>query len=261
MYSEPCARLITRVTPKMSESPAASRNRNIALLRPLKNCNRKSSTELPTVFFLRALFLPDSAGSLANLFDLLLGEEQILGPDELGIHQNPVAQRRVETGLADPYSRVPLVVEGTDRHFAHGRVQREALQGVDHLLLIGGSCFLDGLDKEERALVAEQVGGPGVLAEPGLVRAHELPAPGALLQGPGRVPAMVVALGGVAPQDDPVPLTPPGRGYGQHALVEPEGFALLVEAGVLGQGSVQDLGAGLKDSGNIWAVVALAELG
>src|ERR1700674_1394725 len=38
MYSEPWAKLMILSTPKMSESPDAIRNRNMAVVRPLRSC-------------------------------------------------------------------------------------------------------------------------------------------------------------------------------------------------------------------------------
>src|SRR5690348_17373285 len=47
MYSEPCAKLTTRVTPKISDSPEAIRNSVEALASPFRNC----ATKLATVLF------------------------------------------------------------------------------------------------------------------------------------------------------------------------------------------------------------------
>src|SRR6266487_5478921 len=41
MYSEPCAKLTMRVTPKMSDSPAATRNSDDAPARPLRSWMRR----------------------------------------------------------------------------------------------------------------------------------------------------------------------------------------------------------------------------
>ncbi len=44
MYSEPCAKLTTRVTPKISVSPAATRNSDDAAARPFSSCSAKETS-------------------------------------------------------------------------------------------------------------------------------------------------------------------------------------------------------------------------
>jgi hypothetical protein len=47
MYSEPCAKLTIRLTPKMSERPAATRKRELAPARPFRNCSRTAEPLTP----------------------------------------------------------------------------------------------------------------------------------------------------------------------------------------------------------------------
>src|SRR5688500_7201438 len=59
MYSEPWARLTMRLTPKMSDSPAATRNSELAPASPFRNCSRTAASLNPAVSLLpqRADFL------------------------------------------------------------------------------------------------------------------------------------------------------------------------------------------------------------
>src|SRR5437588_516974 len=71
MYSEPCAKLTTRVTPKISDSPEATRNSVDALASPFRNCATKLATvsigrsQLPDFgvarLVLRAVRVPERA--------------------------------------------------------------------------------------------------------------------------------------------------------------------------------------------------------
>ncbi len=47
MYSEPCAKFTTRVTPKISVSPAATRNSAEAPARPLRSCAKNDASDTP----------------------------------------------------------------------------------------------------------------------------------------------------------------------------------------------------------------------
>ena len=46
MYSEPCAKLTMRLTPKISDSPAATRNSELAPASPFRNCSRTAARSI-----------------------------------------------------------------------------------------------------------------------------------------------------------------------------------------------------------------------
>src|SRR5688572_4231477 len=58
MYSEPCAKLTMRLTPKISDSPAATRKSELAPASPLRNCRKTAEPLTPA-----ALFLPQFAAN------------------------------------------------------------------------------------------------------------------------------------------------------------------------------------------------------
>jgi hypothetical protein len=46
MKNEPCAKLTMRVTPKISDKPAATKNKDEALASPLRACTKRLATSM-----------------------------------------------------------------------------------------------------------------------------------------------------------------------------------------------------------------------
>src|SRR3990170_3752096 len=129
MYSEPCAKLTMRLTPKISDSPAATRNSELAPASPFRNCSRTAASLNPAVSL-----LPQCA-------DFLLG-----GLDFRPVNVAPVDHRAAAAfpgELADVGAHGRLVIERAPDDWAERRLHLQALQSFDQLLRVGGPGFAD----------------------------------------------------------------------------------------------------------------------
>src|SRR5581483_2443835 len=146
MYSEPCAKLTTRVTPKISDSPEAIRNSVDALASPFRNC----ATKLATVLFggtqlshfgvarlhLRAVDVPEGGH---DALAVLHGEASDVG-----------AHRR-------------LVVDRAIRDAAERRVDLQLLHRLDQLLRVGAARLRDRRRRALHRRVADDRAEPRVV--------------------------------------------------------------------------------------------------
>src|SRR6185436_410770 len=129
MYSEPCAKLTMRLTPKIKDSPDATRNSELAAASPLRNCRRRAAALNPAV-----LLLPPRA-------DVLVGR---LHPGAVGVA--PVHHRALAVSLrelADVGAHGRLVIERAPYDRPEGCLHFQALQRFDQLLGVGGLRLAD----------------------------------------------------------------------------------------------------------------------
>src|SRR3954466_4626762 len=111
MYSEPCAMLTMRVTPKMSDRPADRKNSDEAFARPLRAWSSNTSSDS---LLLRRPHLPHFG--VGRLHRRAVDEVEILHGALAVLHR----------GLPDPCAHGALVVDGAVRDRSDGRVQLEA---------------------------------------------------------------------------------------------------------------------------------------
>src|SRR4051812_29088127 len=116
MYSEPCAKLTTRVTPKISDRPDAIRNSVDALASPFRNC----ATKLATVLF---------GGAQLSHFGVARLDLRAVDVAERGHHALAVLHGEAP----DEGAHRRLVVERAIRDPAERRVDGEALHRLDQL--------------------------------------------------------------------------------------------------------------------------------
>src|SRR5688500_15814876 len=100
MYSDPCAKFTTRVTPKMSESPEAMRNSTIALARP-------ESSWTTTIEGVRAAA---ALAAGAHLLHLVRGRKHLVAGYVLVVHHHADAALGVDLRGADPRAQCRLPV-------------------------------------------------------------------------------------------------------------------------------------------------------
>src|SRR4051812_2730178 len=133
MYSEPCAKLTTRVTPKMSDSPDATRKSVEALARPFRNCATKLDMAPRRA---RRLFrrpqLPHLGVGRLDLRTVHVAERG---------HDAPAVLQRQ---AADESAHGRLVIERAVGDAAERRVDGEALHRRDQLLGVGAARLGDG---------------------------------------------------------------------------------------------------------------------
>src|SRR5690348_11500071 len=97
MYSEPCAKLTIRVTPKISDRPADTRNSDEAAASPFRSWMTKE-----------AKVTPRSVGG-PHLPDLLVARQRVLAVDEAPVGHDALAV--LEPDAADIGAHGRLVVE------------------------------------------------------------------------------------------------------------------------------------------------------
>src|SRR5687768_8781196 len=119
MNSEPWAKLTMRVTPKMSDSPAARRNSELAPASPFRNCSR-TAEPLTGLLLLRA-----------QLADFLVSglELRPVGVAPVDHHAPAVFLRK----LADIGAHGRLVVDAAPHDRPERRLHLEPLQRLDEL--------------------------------------------------------------------------------------------------------------------------------
>src|SRR5687768_850850 len=143
MNSEPCAKLTMRLTPKISDSPAATRNSELAPASPFRNCSRTAASLNPAVSL-----LPQRA-------DLLLG-----GLDPGAVDVAPVDHRALAVflrELADVRAHRRLVVERAPYDRAKRGLHLQALQSLDQLLGVRRLRLAHGIrDRVDRGIADDR---------------------------------------------------------------------------------------------------------
>src|SRR5829696_7536813 len=129
MKSEPCAKLTMRLTPKISDNPAATRKSELAPARPFSSCSRTAAPLKRA----RSVF-PQCAHFLIGRL-----EARTVRVAPIDHHAAAVAPRE----LADVSAHRRLVVDRAPVHQAEGRLHVEAVQRLDHLLRLGRACLAD----------------------------------------------------------------------------------------------------------------------
>src|SRR5687768_3469212 len=129
MNSEPCAKLTMRLTPKISDSPAATRNSELAPASPFRNCSRTAASLNPAVSL-----LPQRA-------DLLLGGLDLRPVDVAPVDHRAAAAFPGE--LADVGAHRRLVIERAPDDRPERRLHLQTLERFDQLLCVGGPGFAD----------------------------------------------------------------------------------------------------------------------
>src|SRR5207237_5033827 len=127
MYSEPCAMLTMRVTPKMSDRPADRKNSDEAFARPFKAWSARTSS-----------------GSLlprAHLPHFGIGRLHRGAVDVFDVDHRAAAL--FERDLADPRPHGALVVDRAVRARPGSRVGREGGEGRADLLRLGAARLGD----------------------------------------------------------------------------------------------------------------------
>src|SRR3954470_11602313 len=141
MYSEPCAMLTMRGTPKMSDNPADKKNSDEAFARPL-----------------RAWIASTSRGTLllrrAHLPHFGIGGLNRRTVDELDVDHRALAA--LDRGLADPRAHRALMVDAAVRDRPGRRVDAQPGERSDQLLGVGPAGLLDALGERLHGDVADQ---------------------------------------------------------------------------------------------------------
>src|SRR5215472_19204871 len=159
MYSEPCAKLTMRVTPKMSDNPAATRNSEDALARPLTNWMRRAER-------VRASLLRRTVRPHPVVRRQIVGAARVLRVDHDALavlHGDPPnvrAHRR-------------LVIERAERDLAERRIDDEPLHGRDQLLGVGGARLANRRCSGHHRAVADDRALTRVVFELSLVGVEE----------------------------------------------------------------------------------------
>src|SRR5581483_6713596 len=157
MYSEPCAMLTMRLTPKMSDSPADRKKSDEAFARPFRAWSARTS---------RGSLLPR-----AQLPYFVIRGQDRGDVDVLDVHHRALAL--LYRGLADPRAHGALVIARAISDRAGRRVDLQVGEGAHQLLGIGAARLLDaGGDRLQRD-VADQRAEPRVVVVALLVRADE----------------------------------------------------------------------------------------
>src|SRR5512137_908957 len=169
MYSEPCAKLTTRVTPKISVNPALSRNSVEPYDRPATNWPKIRST------WNRAAGQPPA--SLLRFGRAAPGGLGLRGQEVRPIGVAPVDHRSAAVAyaeLADEGAHRRLVVDAAEHHRAEGRRPREPAHGRDQLLGVGRLRLLQRLEDRGEGRVPDHRAEARVVVEALVVRVEEL---------------------------------------------------------------------------------------
>src|SRR5262247_166282 len=119
-----------RVTPKMSERPEATRNRNIALARPLRSwTRRRDMAASPHPAREKALRL----AARAHLLHFFVGGQHLLAGDVLVVHHDADPALRIDLGRANPRAHRRLAIHGAEGDGPDGRLHLEPLEGSHEL--------------------------------------------------------------------------------------------------------------------------------
>src|SRR5215467_7961180 len=141
MYSEPCAKLTMRVTPKMSDNPAATRNSEDALARPLTNWMRRAER-------VRAPLLGRPVRPHP-----VVGRQIVRAARVLPVDHDALAVLHGDPPDVRAHRR--LVIERAEGDLAERRVDDEPLHRSDQLLGIGGARFANRRRSSHHRAVAD----------------------------------------------------------------------------------------------------------
>src|SRR5215475_1971284 len=175
MYSEPCAKFTIRVTPKISDSPTATRNSVDALASPFRNWMRAEATaQGRTGASQRPRGNPRARTRLfagTDLLDLGLGRQELraVGVRPRGHHALAV----LHADPTDIGAHRGLVVERAVRDPAERRVDLEALHRRDELFIVEAPRLLHRRHCGHDGRVADHRTEPRVVVPPLLIRGEE----------------------------------------------------------------------------------------
>src|SRR5215471_5332820 len=159
MYSEPCAKLTMRVTPKMSDNPAATRNSEDALARPLTNWMRRAER-------VRASLLGGAVRPHPVVGRQIVGAARVLPVDHHALavlHGDP----------PDVRAHRRLVIERAEGDLAERRIDDEPLHSSNQLLSVGGARLANRGGGGHHRAVSDDRALAGVVLVLRLVRLEE----------------------------------------------------------------------------------------
>src|SRR5690349_20226383 len=117
MKKEPCAKFTIRVTPKMMDSPEATRNSVEALARPFRNWRSSSSIYRDGGAAAPVAVVTDRCSARRpQLGGLRRRRQQIVAGDVLPVHHDALAV--LDVGPADEHAHGRLVVRGAEGNLA-----------------------------------------------------------------------------------------------------------------------------------------------
>src|ERR1051326_4635864 len=155
MYSEPWAKLTMRLTPKMSDSPAARRKSELAPASPFRNCRRTAAPLNPGGS--RKAGLKSARLLLPQRADFLVGGLVARAVGVAPIHHHALAVLLRKLPHVGAHRR--LVVDRAPHDRAEGRLHLQAFERGDELLGVGAARLLhrfgDGVHRgiaDDRAL-------------------------------------------------------------------------------------------------------------
>src|SRR5271170_2668738 len=144
MYSEPCATLITRVTPKMRVSPAATKNKPDAVARPFRAWKARPSTFMCRRYqtgaesrdaFRSAACACSIRTGRPQLLDLFVGRQNRSAIDKFVVDHDACSV--LDTNLADVTTERRLVIDGAEDERPERSIHLEAAERLDHLFGVG----------------------------------------------------------------------------------------------------------------------------
>src|SRR5437870_4252268 len=157
MYSEPCAMLTMRVTPKISDSPADRKNSDEAFARPFKAWSARTSS---------GSLLPRAQLPHFGIAWLHRGAVDVLDVDHRAL-------ALFDRDLADPGAHGALVIDRAISHRPGRRVDPEVGERRDQLLGIGAARLGDARGDRLHGDVAHQRAEARIVVEALLVRGDE----------------------------------------------------------------------------------------
>src|SRR5688500_14365542 len=148
-----------RVTPKISDSPAARKNSDEAFARPFRAWIRNTSID-------RLLLLRPQPPHFA------VRRQDRSAVDIAEIDHGALAA--LHRGLADPGAHGALVVDRAVLHRAGGRVELQAAERADQLLGVGAAGLGDAGGERLHGDIADDRSEARIVVEALLVGRHEL---------------------------------------------------------------------------------------
>src|SRR6185503_2999412 len=161
MYSEPCAKLTMPLTPKISDSPDATRNSELAAASPLRNCRRTAAALKPA-----ASLLPACA-------DVLVGGLYVGAVGVAPVHHRALAAFLRE--LADVCTHRRLVIERAPDDGTKRSLHFQALQRFHQLFGVGGLRLADRVRHRVHGGIADHRSLPRVILPALLISVAEAP--------------------------------------------------------------------------------------